>query len=88
MRVRRTQGGRKTERGTRVMDRILTVWRTCRRRGLPFLEVVAERLIWAGSGRGPPLPGPTVRLEGRVRTLNSHGENGAARELPVAHALR
>ena len=59
VRIRKTQGGRKTERGTWVMDRILTVWRTCRRRGLPFLEVVAKRLMWAGSGPGPPLPGPT-----------------------------
>jgi hypothetical protein len=59
VRVRKTQGGRKTERGTWVMDRILTVWRTCRRRGLPFLEVVTKRLMWAGSGPGPPLLGPT-----------------------------
>ncbi len=59
VRIRKTQGGRKAERGTWVMDRILTVWRTCRRRGPPFLDVVAKRLMWAGSGPGPPLPGPT-----------------------------
>ncbi|EQD26932.1 transposase, partial [mine drainage metagenome] len=36
--IRKTQGGRKTERGTWVMDRILTVWRTCRKRGLRFWD--------------------------------------------------
>ncbi len=59
VRVRKTQGGRKTERGTWVMDRILTVWRACRRRGLPFLDVVTTRLMWAGSESWPPLPRPT-----------------------------
>ncbi len=54
--IRKTQGGRKTERGTWVMDRILTVWRTCRKRGLRFWDVVLERLMWTRSARGPPLP--------------------------------
>ncbi|MHB1887112.1 MAG: IS66 family transposase [Acidimicrobiales bacterium] len=57
--IRKTQEGRKTREGTRGMDRILTVWRTCRRRGLRFFDVAVERLMWTGGAPGPPLPGPT-----------------------------
>ncbi|MGI0150367.1 MAG: IS66 family transposase [Thermoplasmata archaeon] len=56
--IRKSQGGRKTERGTWVMDRVLTVWRTCRKRGLRFWDVVLDRLMGTDSGPGPSLPGP------------------------------
>ena len=57
--IRKISGGRRTKEGTRGMDRFLTVWRTCRKRGLRFWDVVTERLKWTGSGPGPHLPRPT-----------------------------
>lgn len=57
--IRKVSGGRRTKEGTEVMDRILTVWRTCRKRGVRFWDVVTERLEWTGSVPGPPLPRPT-----------------------------
>lgn len=52
---RKMSGGRKTARGKWILERLLTVWRTCSKRQLRFWAIVNGRL--AGSpqpGLGPP----------------------------------
>ena len=41
---RKVSGGRRTTRGAWVLERLLTVWRTCTKRKRRFWEVVAEKL--------------------------------------------
>ena len=56
---RNVSGGRKSDVGVLKFDRILTVWRTCKKRGLRFWDVVMEKLGAPQQGLGPPsgLPG-------------------------------
>ena len=56
--IRNNSGGRKTETGVWVFERILTVWRTCQKRGLRFWVVVMEKLGAVQSGPGPPSVSP------------------------------
>lgn len=48
----RVSGGRRTWAGAHVLERLLTVYRTCRKRGVSF----RDRLITTLMGPGPPLP--------------------------------
>ncbi|MGI0129241.1 MAG: IS66 family transposase, partial [Thermoplasmata archaeon] len=50
--IRKVSGGRRTWTGARVLERLLTVYRTCRKRGESFRDTVLNSLI----GSGPPLP--------------------------------
>ncbi len=47
---RKISGGRRSWMGAWVLERLLTVYRTCRKRGLEFLQVVSDAL----NGRGYP----------------------------------
>jgi transposase len=47
---RKISGGRRSWRGAWVLERLLSVYRTCRKRGLEFLQVVRDAL----HGRGYP----------------------------------
>jgi len=49
---RKVSGGRRTARGAWVLERLLTVWRTCAKRELRFWETVTGKLV------GLPQPGP------------------------------
>ncbi|EQD29926.1 transposase IS66, partial [mine drainage metagenome] len=53
---RKISGGRRTARGAWVLERLLTVWRTCAKRQLRFWETVSDKLGWAASTR----PGSSV----------------------------
>ncbi|MGI0156277.1 MAG: IS66 family transposase, partial [Thermoplasmata archaeon] len=56
---RKISAGRKTTQGARILERLLTVWRTCAKRQLPFRDVVINRLYGLGQpGLGPPSAGP------------------------------
>jgi transposase len=56
---RKLSGGRKTARGAWVLERLLTVWRTCTKRQLRFWEIVSDRLGGLPQpGLGPPSAGP------------------------------
>lgn len=56
---RKVSGGRRTERGAWVLERLLTVWRTCAKREHRFWEVVSARLgTLPQPGPGPPSAGP------------------------------
>ncbi|MGI0155939.1 MAG: IS66 family transposase [Thermoplasmata archaeon] len=50
--IRKVSGGRRTWAGARVLERLLTVYRTCRKRGESFRDTVLSSLM----GSGPPLP--------------------------------
>ncbi|MGI0132355.1 MAG: IS66 family transposase [Thermoplasmata archaeon] len=50
--IRKVSGGRRTWAGARVLERLLTVYRTCRTRGESFRDTVLNALM----GSGPPLP--------------------------------
>ncbi|MDG6970425.1 MAG: IS66 family transposase [Nitrososphaerota archaeon] len=50
---RKVSGGRRTWRGAWVLERLLTVYRTCKKRGLDFLSVMNDAL----RGNGYPLFG-------------------------------
>lgn len=50
--IRKVSGGRRTWAGARVLERLLTVYRTCRKRGMSF----RDRLLTTLMGPGPPLP--------------------------------
>ena len=50
--IRKVSGGRRTWAGARVLERLLTVYRTSRKRGRSFREIVLNAL----TGSGPPLP--------------------------------
>ena len=50
--IRKVSGGRRTWAGARVLERLLTVYRTCRKRGESFRDTVLNSLM----GTGPPLP--------------------------------
>jgi transposase len=52
---RKISGGRRTKRGAWVLERLLTVWRTCTKRGQRFWELVAEKL-GTPAQPGPGLP--------------------------------
>jgi transposase len=56
---RKLSGGRRTARGAWVLERLLTVWRTCAKRQIRFWQTVSEKL-GAGPypGPGPPSAGP------------------------------
>lgn len=56
---RNVSGGRKSDVGVLKFDRIMTVWKTCKKRGLRFWDVVMEKLGARQPGPGPPsgLPG-------------------------------
>ncbi|EQD43507.1 transposase IS66, partial [mine drainage metagenome] len=56
---RKISGGRRTVDGGRVLVRILTVSRTCRKRGLGFWEVVKRKLLAYHAGPGPPWARPS-----------------------------
>ena len=47
---RKISGGRRSWMGAWVLERLLTVYRTCRKRGLAFLEVIGGAL----EGKGYP----------------------------------
>ncbi len=56
---RKISGGRRTARGAQVLERLLTVWRTCAKRERRFWEVMADRLgALPQAGAGPPSAGP------------------------------
>ncbi len=56
---RKVSGGRRTERGGWVLERLLTVWRTCAKRQLRFWEIVNNRIgTRPEAGLGPPSAGP------------------------------
>ena len=50
--IRKVSGGRRTWAGARMLERLLTVYRTCRKRGVSFRDRVLTML----AGPGPPLP--------------------------------
>ena len=50
--IRKVSGGRRTWVGARVLERLLTVYRTCRTRDELFRDAVLNALM----GSGPPLP--------------------------------
>jgi transposase len=57
---RKISGGRRTARGAWVLERLLSVWRTCAKRQIRFWETVSDRLTaWPQPGLGPPSAGPT-----------------------------
>ena len=41
---RKVSGGRRTKRGAWVLERLLTIWRTCAKRQLRFWDTVSDRL--------------------------------------------
>ena len=55
--IRKMNGGRRTARGTWVLERFLTVWRTCWKRELRSWDLVLEKL-GAPQAPGPPSAGP------------------------------
>jgi transposase len=56
---RKVSGGRRTARGAWVLERLLTVWRTCAKQQLRFWETVSDKLGGlAHPGPGPPSVGP------------------------------
>ena len=56
---RKISGGRRTKRGAWVLERLLTVWRTCAKREHRFWEVVANKLgALPQPGVGPPSARP------------------------------
>lgn len=50
--IRKVSGGRRTWAGARTLERLLTMYRTCRKRGESFRDRVLAMLM----GAGPPLP--------------------------------
>ncbi len=50
--IRKVSGGRRTWEGARVLVRLLTVYRTCRKQGASFRNWMLSVLM----GAGPPLP--------------------------------
>ncbi len=50
--IRKVSGGRRTRAGTHILERLLTVYRTCRKRGVSFRDLLPMML----TGAGPPLP--------------------------------
>ncbi len=50
--IRPVSGGRRTWAGAHVLKWLLTVYRTCRKRGVSFRDRLLTRLM----GAGPPLP--------------------------------
>ncbi|MGI0151522.1 MAG: IS66 family transposase, partial [Thermoplasmata archaeon] len=56
---RKISGGRRTKRGAKVLERLLTVWRTCAKRERRFWDVVTDRLGGLPqAGPGPPSARP------------------------------
>ncbi len=56
---RKISGGRRTARGAWVLERLLTVWRTCAKRQLRFWETISDKLGGLPQpGPGPPSAGP------------------------------
>ncbi len=56
---RKISGGRRTTRGAWVLERLLTVWRTCAKRERRFWEIVADKLgALPEPGVGPPSARP------------------------------
>ncbi len=55
---RKISAGRRTDRGAWVLERLLTVWRTWKKRDLRFWDVVMEKLGAAQAGPGPPSARP------------------------------
>ena len=49
--IRKVSGGRRTWNGARVLERLLTIYRTCRKRGESFRATMLNAL----TGTGPPL---------------------------------
>ena len=53
--LRKISGGRRTWAGARVLERLLTIYRTCRKNGESFREMVLRMLTVEGrAGPGPP----------------------------------
>ena len=52
--ARKISGGRRTARGAWVLERILSVWRTCWKREQRFWDVIVEKLGVTQAGIGPP----------------------------------
>ncbi len=56
---RKVSGGRRTARGAWVLERLLTVWRTCAKRQLQFWGIVSDKLGGLPhTGPGPPSARP------------------------------
>ena len=56
---RKLSGGRRTARGAWVLERLLTVWRTCAKRERRFWDIVSARLgALPQPGLGSPSAGP------------------------------
>ena len=56
---RKISGGRRTTRGAWVLERLLTVWRTCAKRERRFWGVVTDKLgALPETGAGPPSARP------------------------------
>jgi transposase len=51
--ARKISGGRRTGRGAWVLERILSVWRTWKKRGRSFRDVTIEKLGAPQAGPGP-----------------------------------
>ncbi len=62
---RKISGGRRTARGAWVLERLLTVWRTCAKRELRFWETISDKLGGPAS-RGP---GSSVSRASELRTM-------------------
>ena len=50
--IRKVSGGRRTWAGARVLERLLTIYRTCRKQGVSFRDRMPSVLM----ASGPPLP--------------------------------
>jgi transposase len=50
--IRKVSGGRRTWEGARVLERLLTLYRTCRKLKVSFRDLMLNVLM----GAGPPLP--------------------------------
>lgn len=76
---RKISGGRRSWTGAWVLERLLTVYRTCRKRGIEFLDVVGSAL----QGNGYPGFGAASGApESRVLTLGAKSrQSTASREL-------
>lgn len=55
---RKMAGGRRTWRSAWVLDRMMSVWRTCRKRRVKFLDVLAGKVNPLQLGPGPPSGAP------------------------------
>lgn len=57
---RKISGGRRTWEGARTLERLMSIYRTCRKRGLQFVKVIVDAL--SGSGY-PAFGAPSVKSQ-------------------------